>query len=162
MAKTRAKPDERRMRAWQSMLLAYSALFHQLDRELEQATGMPLQWYEVLLRLYRAPGRRMRMQELVDAMFFTPSGVTRLIDRLVEAGLVRREKCASDRRGTFATLTDEGIARFREAGPLHLKGIQQHFGRHVSDEEADHIAEALERIIGNLAEARSLPASPSC
>jgi DNA-binding MarR family transcriptional regulator len=141
------KPDQRRMRAWQSLLLSHNALFHQLDRELEEAVGMPLQWYEVLLRIYRAPGRRMRMQELVDSMLFTPSGVTRLVDRLVENGLVRREKCPSDLRGTYAALTEHGVASFRKAGPVHLKGIQQHFGCHLTDDEADALAEGLGRIV---------------
>lgn len=158
MAPSRAKkPDERRMRAWQAMLVAHSALAHQLDRDLQHAVGMPIQWYEVLLRLYRAPGRRMRMQELVDAMFFTPSGVTRLVDRLVEHGLVERAKCDSDRRGTYAALTEEGVARFREAGPVHLKGIQDYFGSHLSPEEADVIADALTRVTDALAPARRIP-----
>lgn len=150
------KPDDRRMRAWQALLLAHNALFHQLDRELEEAVGMPLQWYEVLLWLYRAPEHRMRMQELVDATLFTPSGLTRLIDRLVEHKLVRREKCPTDLRGTYATLTEYGEACFREAGPLHLKGIQQHFGRHLTDDEADAVAEGLGRIVSALAPDRTL------
>jgi DNA-binding MarR family transcriptional regulator len=145
------KPDERRLQAWRALLLAHAALVRTLDRELDEGGGLPLAWYEVLLWLYRAPGRRMRMQALVDTLLFTPSGVTRLIDRMAQAGLVTREKCASDRRGTFAVLTEAGAARFREVGPLHLRGIQQHFGRHVSDEEAEVMAAALGRVVADIA-----------
>ncbi|HEV7888327.1 MAG TPA: MarR family transcriptional regulator [Acidimicrobiales bacterium] len=144
------KPDDRRMRAWESMLFAHTALLRQLDHDLAEQFDMPLPWYEVLLLLYRAPCRRMRMQELGERLVFTPSGMTRLIDRMAEAGLVRREECPSDRRGKFAALTDEGVARFREAGPVHLKGIQEHFGRHVSDDEADVIGDALGRVLDRL------------
>jgi DNA-binding MarR family transcriptional regulator len=144
------KPDTKRMRAWQSLLIAHSALVSQLDHELQATLGIPLQWYEVLLRLYRAPGNRMRMQELTQSMFFTPSGVTRLVDRLVQAGLVKREQCPTDKRGFFATLTPKGVEAFREAGPLHLKGIQQHFGRHVSEEEADAMADAFTRVVDGI------------
>ena len=148
------KPDERRLGAFESLLAAHSGLTRQLNHELEEAMGIPLPWYEVLLRLYRAPGRRLRMQELVDSLFFTPSGVTRLVDRLCEAGFVRREECTTDRRGKLAVLTDEGVAMLRKAGPLHLKGIQQHFGRLVSEDEADAIKAALQRVTDELTPVR--------
>jgi DNA-binding MarR family transcriptional regulator len=144
------KPDERRMEAWQALLFGHAALVRRLDHELQEAVGLPLQWYEVLLRLYRAPHRRLRMQELGQGVFSTPSGITRAVDRLEEAGLVERVKCASDRRGTFAALTAQGVDAFRRAGPVHLRGIQDHFGRHVSDREADAITAALGRINDDL------------
>jgi DNA-binding MarR family transcriptional regulator len=134
------------MAAWLALLGGHAALVHRLDQELHEALGISLQWYEVLLRLYRAPGRRLRMQELGESLYFSPSGVTRVTDRLCEAGLVRREKCALDRRGTYAALTDEGVELFRQAGPVHLRGIQEHFGRHLDDEEAEVIASAMSRV----------------
>lgn len=153
------KPDDRRLEAFASLLAAHSGLTRRLNHELEQGVGITLPWYEVLLRLYRAPGRRLRMQELVDSLFFTPSGVTRLTDRLCDAGLVRREECPTDRRGKFAVLTDEGVATLRKAGPLHLKGIQQHFGRLVSEDEADTMTAALHRVTDGLAPGRRAAAS---
>jgi DNA-binding MarR family transcriptional regulator len=148
------KPDDRTVEAFASLLAAHSGLTRRLNHELEEAVEIPLPWYEVLLRLYRAPDRRLRMQELVDSLFFTPSGVTRLTDRLCDAGYVRREKCAADRRGTFAVLTDEGLAMLRKAGPVHLRGIQQHFGRLISPDEADAITAALGRVTEALQAAR--------
>jgi DNA-binding MarR family transcriptional regulator len=143
----RKKPDARRMEAWQALLFGHAALVRRLDHELQESADMPLQWYEVLLRLYRAPHHRLRMQELGQSLFFTPSGVTRVVDRLEEVGLVERQKCPADRRGTYAALTDDGLARFREAGPVHLRGIEEHFGSLVGDDEADAISAALGRII---------------
>jgi DNA-binding MarR family transcriptional regulator len=140
------KPDARRMEAWQALLFGHAALVRRLDHELQASADMPLQWYEVLLRLYQAPERRLRMQELGQSLFSTPSGVTRAVDRLEEAGLVERQKCPVDRRGTYATLTPSGIERLRQAGPVHLRGIQEHFGALVDDREADAIATALGRI----------------
>ena len=153
------KPDDRRLEAFASLLAAHSGLTRQLNHELEEAVGIPLSWYEVLLRLYRAPERRLRMQELVDSLFFTPSGVTRLTDRLCDAGLVRRETCPTDRRGKFAVLTPEGIAMLRKAGPVHLKGIQQHFGKLVSEGEATAMTAALQRVTDELAPRRRAAAS---
>ena len=149
------KPDERTIEAFASLLAAHSGLTRRLNHELEEAVGIPLPWYEVLLRLYRAPGRRLRMQELVDSLFFTPSGVTRLVDRLCEAGYVRREECSTDRRGKLAVLTAEGTAMFRKAGPLHLKGIQQHFGKLVTPDEAEAMTTALHRVTDALAPTRT-------
>jgi DNA-binding MarR family transcriptional regulator len=142
----RRKPDEQRMKAWEALIFGYAALVQRLEHELQESVGLPLQWYEVLLRLYRAPGRRLRMQELAQSVFTTRSGVTRAVDRLEEAGLVERVKCASDRRGTFAALTEAGVERFRQAGPVHLRGIQEHFGQHVDDGEAAAITAALTRV----------------
>lgn len=140
------KPDERRMRAWESLLRAHHGLAHALGRELEAEHGLTLAQYEVLLRLRNAPAGRMRMQDLAGAAFFSPSGMTRLIDRMAEAGWVERVKCDSDLRGTYASLTTAGRAALRTAATTHLRGIEQHFGRHLSDDEADAVGDSLSRI----------------
>lgn len=140
------KPDERTLRAWQSLLRAHDALARRLGHELEVEHGLTLAQYEVLLRLNSAPGRRMRMQDLAGTTFFSPSGMTRLIDRMVTAGLVERQQCETDLRGTYAALTAEGKARLRTAATTHLRGIEQHFGRHLGGDEADVLAESLNRV----------------
>jgi DNA-binding MarR family transcriptional regulator len=121
-----------------------------MNHELEEEAGLPLSWYDVLLHLYHAPDQRLRMSDLVERMVFSPSGLSRRIDRMADAGLVRREQCPSDRRSYFATLTDEGKARLRAASPIHLRGIQEHFGGHLSNEEADALAGALRRVADDL------------
>ena len=141
-----SKPDGRRLDAWQALLLAQRALLDRLEDDLRREHGLPLSSYEVLLFLSRAPGRRLRMHELAESVLLTPSGITRLVDRLEGEGLVSRESCPTDRRGSFVVLTEAGRARLRQAGPTHLRGIQEHFGRHLTDAEAETLACALSRL----------------
>ena len=117
-----------------------------MEDDLRREHGLPLSSYEVLLFLNQAPGHRMRMHELAQSVLLTPSGLTRLVDRLEAEGLVARESCPTDRRGAFVALTPAGKARLRRAAPTHLKGIQEHFGRHLTDAEADTLSRALSRV----------------
>jgi len=141
------KLDERRLAAWRALLASHAALVGRLGEELQEEKGLPLPWYEVLLWLGQAPDGRMRMGELADSLLLTPSGVTRLVDRMEADGLVQRQQCPSDRRGWNAVITAAGRARLRAAAPVHLRGVERHFGRHISDEEADLIADVLGRVL---------------
>jgi DNA-binding MarR family transcriptional regulator len=86
------------------------------------------------------------MQELSESVLLSKSGLSRLVDRMEEAGLVRRERCEDDRRGWFTVLTEQGRSALRRAAPIHLRGIQEHFARHLDDEEARVLATALARV----------------
>jgi DNA-binding MarR family transcriptional regulator len=119
---------------------------------------MTLAEFDVLIQLRLAPDRRLRMTELSDRVRLSRSGLTRLVDRLVQAGLVKRTRCASDRRGTFATLTPAGSSRLRRARPVHFRGIREHFGKRLSPAQLSAVADALEPL-GR--EMRPLPAAPS-
>ena len=92
------------------------------------------------------------MHELAAAIVLSRSGLTRLVDRLERAGLLCRQPDPSDRRGAFAVLTDEGLAALRRTWPVYARGIAEHFARHLSDEEARTIAEALERVLAAVRE----------
>jgi DNA-binding MarR family transcriptional regulator len=142
-----AKLDERRLGAWRALLASHAALVGRLGEELQEEKGLPLPWYEVLLWLGQAPEGRMRMGELADSLLLTPSGVTRLVDRMESEGLVQRQQCPSDRRGWNAVITPAGRTRLRAAAPVHLRGVEQHFGRHLSDDEADLLADILGRVL---------------
>src|SRR5215213_481289 len=113
--------------AWRGMLRAHAALVRALDAELEQAHGLPLTHYDVLIYLRSAPGRRLRMAELADSVLLSRSGVTRLVDRLEREGLIERDTCTSDGRGCFAVLTDEGEELLSRARPTHLRGVRERF-----------------------------------
>jgi DNA-binding MarR family transcriptional regulator len=130
---------------------AHAAAIHVLEEELEADQGLPLSWYDVLLQLNEAGGR-LRMQELARAVLLSKSGVTRLVDRLVREGLVGRQPCASDRRGWLAVLTPEGKARLRKAAPVHLRGIQEHFGALVGEDEALALRAVGDRLLAHLAQ----------
>jgi DNA-binding MarR family transcriptional regulator len=120
---------------WRSFLRAHATVMRELEREMASATGLPLAWYDVLLQLAEAPGRRLRMAELADRVLLSRSGLTRLIDRLQAEGLVRREPSPQDARGTYTVLTTAGFDRLRKAAPVHLAGIRDHWLAHFSDDE---------------------------
>lgn len=140
------EPSEEGLAAWEAFLGAHAAVVKVLERELQEERGLPLPFYEVLLRLRRAPGRRMRMQELAEEVFFSRSGLTRLVDRMETEGLVERAACPSDRRGVEAVLTEKGLVTLREAAPVHLRGIEEHFAGHLTADEATLLHRALARI----------------
>ena len=141
-----ARIDRTRMEAWRSFLEAHSALTGVLEDELVAARELPLAWYDVLFQLSEAPGGRMRMLDLAHAVLLSKSGLTRLFDRMEDAGLVRREPFEEDRRGTMAVLTAKGRTALRRAAPVHERGIQEHFARHITDAEARTIRAAFRRL----------------
>jgi DNA-binding MarR family transcriptional regulator len=132
------------LRAWTAFLNAQAALLRRLEAELIDSEDMTLAEFDVLIQLGMARDARLRMTELSDRVRLSRSGLTRLVDRLVDAGLVKRGRCASDRRGTFAILTAAGTARLRRAQPVHLRGIREHFGKRLSAAQLAAVAEALE------------------
>jgi DNA-binding MarR family transcriptional regulator len=136
------KPAE--LRAWRAFLNAQATLLRRLEAELVAGEGMTLAEYDVLVQLGLAPEQRLRMNELSEQVRLSPSGITRLVDRLVRAGLVKRGPCASDRRVTWAILTPAGHARLRRASPLHLRGVREHFARRLSPTQLEELASALE------------------
>jgi DNA-binding MarR family transcriptional regulator len=108
---------------------------------------MPLSWYDVLLELNSAPDRRLRMTELGAKAVLSRERVSRVVDELERAGLVRRERNPDDGRSLLAVVTDEGRARLRAAAPTYLAGIERHFGTYLDDGEARAIAAALFRVV---------------
>jgi DNA-binding MarR family transcriptional regulator len=138
--------DDEKVRAWASVLRVHAAVVPRLERELA-AVGMPLSWYDVLLELNSAPDRRLRMTELGAKAVLSRERVSRVVDELERAGLVRRERNPDDGRSLLAVVTDEGRARLRAAAPTYLAGIEHHFGAHLDDGEAQAIATALYRVV---------------
>ncbi len=102
---------------------AHAGLIAAFERELDAQSGLSVQWFEVLIRLARTPGQRLRMTDLAAQTTLSASGLTRAVDRLETAGLVAREACPTDRRSTYAALTPEGEARIMAALPVHLTQV---------------------------------------
>jgi MarR family 2-MHQ and catechol resistance regulon transcriptional repressor len=125
---------------------AYAGMVIVVERRLEAESGLSMQWFEVLIRLARSPGQRLRMTDLAAQTALTPSGLTRAVDRLVEAGLVDREACPSDRRSTYAVLTDDGERRVRKALPVHVAHLEEVFDAEFSPEEIDTLTALLRRL----------------
>jgi DNA-binding MarR family transcriptional regulator len=125
---------------------ASTGLQKTLERRLTPDCGMSVQWFEVLLRLARSPGERLRMSELAAQSSVTASGLTRVVDRLVEAGFVARESCPDDRRSWYAALTDAGRDRIHAAVPAHLRDIQEIVGGVLSPEEMQAFAATMRKL----------------
>ncbi|MEU4157987.1 MarR family transcriptional regulator [Actinoplanes sp. NPDC026670] len=133
--------------AWAALLRVHAAVVPVLDRELQAACSLPLTWYDVLLELNYAPGRRLSMGELGQRAVVSRTRVSRVVDALAEAGLVTRESNPDDRRSAYATLTDMGLQRFRAAAPVYLDGIRRHFTSLITADESRTIASALQKIL---------------
>ena len=146
------KLDELYLTAWRAFITAHAKLIDVIDHELIEADCVPLQWYDVLIELYEAPERRLRMSELARKVVLTKSTVTRLVDRLEAAGLLIREATPTDGRGAFAVLTEQGLQSLRKAWPVYAKGIRTHFANRLSAEEAETLTDALQRILGDIQE----------
>lgn len=145
-----------RLAAWRLILESRALLTDLLGEELERERGLSLTWYDALLHLNEAPDRRLAMNELAERVVISRSGLTRVVDGLEEAGLVRREPSHTDRRVTQVALTPEGRETLRQAWPVHRRGIEAHFSGYVGQKEARTIVAALTRVV---AAARQGPSS---
>ncbi len=125
MAETRWLTEDEQ-RTWRAFLAAMRLLGDQLDRELQREADMPHTYYEILVALSEAPGRTLRMNELADACQSSRSRLSHAVNRLEEAGWVRREACPTDKRGALAVMTDEGFAAIEAAAPGHVEGVRRH------------------------------------
>ena len=124
----------------------HAGLVAELSRRLEADSGLTNQWFEVLLRLARSPDSRLRMSDLARQVVMTPSGLTRSVDRMEEAGLVRREACPSDRRVFYAVLTPKGRRRIEGALPRHIEHIDECFTAHLDAKDRDALESALRKL----------------
>jgi DNA-binding MarR family transcriptional regulator len=141
-------PDEQR--TWRAFLAASRALMDTLDRELQRDAGMPHAYYEILVRLSEAPGRRLRMSELAEATGSSRSRLSHAVARLEAAGWVRREDCPTDRRGQIAVLTDAGFTTLAAAAPGHVDGVRRHLFDALSPAQVDQLRRISETLADHL------------
>jgi MarR family transcriptional regulator, 2-MHQ and catechol-resistance regulon repressor len=128
---------------------AHTKLTRALNTELEAACGLPLGWFDVMIRLGRSPNGRLTMTQLASEVALTSGGVTRLIDRMVEAGLVERTDCPSDRRSVHVVLTLAGTEKLHEATVEHLAGLERHLLEPLDSAEQASLASALRKLVGD-------------
>jgi DNA-binding MarR family transcriptional regulator len=134
-----------RLRAWRLFFESALALVDVLDDELERDAGIPLRWYDVLVHLEETPDG-LRMNELAERILYSKSSFTRVVDRMEEAGLVRRVRPDTDRRSILVVLTGQGLAMIDEARRHHREGIEQHFSRHLTDADIKALTRALDKV----------------
>jgi DNA-binding MarR family transcriptional regulator len=134
------------MQAWRTLLDAATGLLATLDQELQAAHGLSLAEYEVLVVVSARGDEGVRMQDLAGLLHLSPSGATRRVDGMVRRGLVARRQCPTDRRGSYAVLTDAGTARLEEAAPTHVRGVRAHFIDRLSERQLANVTSALAAI----------------
>ncbi len=132
---------------WGALLKVHAALVPRIDRELQETHGLPLTWYDVLLELNTAPGRRLTMGQLGSVAAVSRTRVSRVVDELVRAGLVAREPNPDDGRSALAALTPAGRAALRKAAPTYVAAVHREFADHLTSRESDVLARALRRVL---------------
>ena len=146
------RPHPLQLQAWRAFLTAHARVTEVLERELDSERQLPLAWYDVLVQLSDAADGRLRMHDLARAVLLSRAGLTRLVDRMAVAGLVERVPCEEDRRGTYVALTGAGATALAQAAPVHLRGVERHFTRHLSDGDARELSHVLARVIEGIEE----------
>jgi DNA-binding MarR family transcriptional regulator len=147
-------PDDT-LTAWRAFLSAHALATKRISRDLAEA-GLPdLTWYDVLWALQSAPGHRLRIRELANTVVLSSTGMTRFVDRLEAAGLVRREAVPGDRRGAYAVITKDGVSLLRRMWPVYARGIATYFGPAVQE------GAALRATMEAVAAAAAAPAQSS-
>ena len=137
---------ETHLAAWRAVLNAHTSIVAHAEDALATAELPPLAWYDVLWAIRRAPARRIRMAELAASLTISRGGLTKLADRLENAGLIRREPADDDGRGLYAVLTAEGNTLLRRMWPVYSRALRETFVSTITKDEAAVIAAALGRV----------------
>jgi DNA-binding MarR family transcriptional regulator len=135
--------------AWGALARTHAAVSQRLQEALAQGDYPPLPWYEVLSTVAEADGQRMRMGDLAEALVITRGGLTKLVDRLVKAGLLERTFCATDRRVSYATLLPAGENVLAEMRPVIVGELEVAFSANLSVEQANELRETLDGVRDN-------------
>jgi DNA-binding MarR family transcriptional regulator len=145
---TQTRLDGAALEAWRGYLQSHASIVRVLDAELHAEHGLTTRDYEVLLYLAQSDERRLPMSALAERTMLTRSGITRLVDGLVAAGLIERVACPNDARVSYAQLTEPGYEKLRLAGCSHVQSINRLFVEHFSPTELQQLADLLSRLPG--------------
>lgn len=155
-------PNQEHGGLWSALMQGQALVADAVSDRLEAEAGIPLAWHEVLVALADAPDGALRMQDLAESVWISKSGLTRLCDRIEEAGYLSRASCPTDRRGTFAVITDAGRAKVHEAAPIFSRASEDLFLQHLSSRERDVLRSAMRKVIGaNVPHTRKPPQKES-
>jgi DNA-binding MarR family transcriptional regulator len=147
--------------AFAALLQVQAAVVRKLEERLEEHRLVPIAQYDVLLELNAAPERRLRMQQLSDRVVLSRSRVSRVVDEMERAGLVRREPDPDDKRAAFAVITDAGRAALRKAAPVYLQGIEEEFLSHLTAGERTALERSLHKVLAATTHDRRGEVEPS-
>ncbi len=136
--------------AWLALCRTHAAVTGRLQEALTDAGLPPLGWYEVLSTVAASPEQRLKMGDLADALVISRGGLTKLVDRLVKAGLLERAFCETDRRVSYATLCPAGREMLGEMQPVVVAEIEASFAASLSTRQADSLRDALTKVSGSV------------
>ncbi|MDF5714129.1 MAG: MarR family transcriptional regulator [Rhizonema sp. NSF051] len=151
--------EKMRSSVWRLFLTTHLRVIDRIEAKLAEAELPSLEWYDVLLTLKESPEYRLRLSDLADKVLLSRSNLTRLIDRLEKAGLLYRQRCPTDRRGTFAVLTPQGLTMQKRMWPVYAEGIVEYFACHMNDSEVSVIQEVMERMLAAAKESQNVMVS---
>src|SRR3954447_15772305 len=140
-----SRPSRESLATWRLFFESALALLDVLDAELEHDAGLSVRWYDVLVHLEESPSG-VRMRDLAERILTSKSGLTRVVDRMEEAGLVRRVRPEDDRRTILVVLTDKGTETMERARRFHRDGIERHFAGHLTGNEVKVLTRALGKV----------------
>ncbi|TDD32687.1 MarR family transcriptional regulator [Actinomadura sp. KC06] len=149
--------DADEQETWRAFLWTSRLLNEALDRQLQRDSGMPHTYYMILAMLSESPGRARTMTELAEIVHSSPSRLSHAVNRLEEAGWVRRTKNGADRRTTVAELTDAGFAVLAEAAPGHVAEVRRHLFDPLTREQMLEFRETLHALLASLDPDREAP-----
>lgn len=139
-------PSQQTVSAWTRLIRVQQAVLSTVEAELKAAGFPPLPWYDALLELSRAPAGRLRPVELEKAMLLPQYSTSRLVDRLVKAGLATRESCPVDGRGQLVAITPAGRDLQARMWAAYAAAIERHVGSKLTGDEAGRLYELLGKL----------------
>lgn len=146
---------------WRAFVTAVEGLTEHFDRQLQRDSGMPYTYYEILVALSEAPDRTLRMSTLAGARGSSRSRLSHAVARLEEVGWVIRRTCPTDKRGSFAVLTDQGFAALEAAAPGHVNAVREKLFDRLTPEQLTALDEISKAILSGLS-CQELGAASAC
>jgi DNA-binding MarR family transcriptional regulator len=140
-------PTEETVVAWARLIRARQLVVAGVEKDVKASGLPPLEWYDVLLELSRAPERGLRPYELEDRLLLAQYNLSRLIDRLQQAGLVEKRACPNDRRGFELRITEAGLDLRKRTWPAYAAAIQRQFGSKLAPGDAETLGNILARLV---------------
>ncbi|MDL4820969.1 MarR family winged helix-turn-helix transcriptional regulator [Actinomadura opuntiae] len=154
--------DDEEQETWRAFLWTSRLLSEALDRQLQRDSGMPHAYYMILAMLSESPGRALTMTELAAIVHSSPSRLSHAVNRLEEAGWVRRSKDAADRRTTITELTDEGFTALEKAAPGHVAEVRRNLFDPLTREQMLDFQRSLRTLLSSLDPNREAPCAKRC
>jgi DNA-binding MarR family transcriptional regulator len=144
--------DPKYIDAWGYVLRLQSQVVARIEEDLKRRGEISLTWYDVLLTLEKAIGKRLRMSEIADRIVLSRSALTRSVDKLEAEGYLKREPCRHDERGAYAVLTKKGARALARARPVYWAGIRKYFAAGLTNADISSLESLLEKIVSHFQE----------